>query len=375
MLYKDFKDKKISMLGLGCMRLPVVDGNNGEIDKLKAAEMISYALKNGVNYFDTAWGYHEGTSEPVLGELMGKHPRESYYLASKFPGYDLSNMGKVEEIFEAQLKRCCVDYFDFYLFHNVCELNINAYLDENNGILRYLLKQKERGKIKHLGFSSHGSMEILKRFLGAYGEHMEFCQLQVNYLDWKYQKAEEKVRFVAEAGLPIWVMEPLRGGRLVDIKEKDELVKLRPKESVPAWAFRFLQTLPEVTVVLSGMSDMEQLKENIETFSINAPLNDYEMNKLLDIATRIVNGVPCTKCRYCTSKCPKKLDIPWLISLYNEHVFTDKGFYAPMTLSSMSREEQPDCCIGCGNCEKVCPQGIKISEIMKDFVNMLGTEE
>jgi predicted aldo/keto reductase-like oxidoreductase len=191
MIYKNFQDIKLSSLGMGCMRLPV-DANK-EIDMAATAEMVEYAISRGVNYFDTAWGYHGGKSELAMGEILSHYPRESFYLASKFPGYDLKNMGKVEEIFEEQLRKCKVDYFDFYLFHNVCELNIDAYLDESYGIFEFLQKQLENGRIKHLGFSTHGTLETMGRFLDKYGKYMEFCQIQLNWLDWEFQNAKEKV--------------------------------------------------------------------------------------------------------------------------------------------------------------------------------------
>lgn len=273
MINRKFQNMELSGLGLGMMRLPVLDGDDGAVDETAAAEMIEYAYKNGVNYFDTAWGYHEGNSELVAGKYLSGYPRESYYLASKFPGYDLSNMGKVEEIFERQLEKCRTGYFDFYLFHNVYEGNIDAYLDSQYGILEYLLKQKENGRIRHLGFSAHGSVEVIRRFLEAYGQHMEFCQLQLNYMDWHFQNACQKAEMMQEAGIPIWVMEPLRGGKLA--KASGELVaamqSLRPKETVPGWAFRFLQSIPGVTVVLSGMSNLEQLKANIATWETDEP--------------------------------------------------------------------------------------------------------
>ncbi len=165
MLYNDFQGIKLSSLGLGCMRLPCAEGRDGSPDEEKVFEMVDLAIKNGVNYFDTAWGYHEGASERAIGKALARYPRESFYLADKFPGYDLSNMDKVESIFEEQLSKCGVSYFDFYLFHNVCERNIDAYLDEKYGILEYLLKQKENGRIKHLGFSAHGDLPVLERFL------------------------------------------------------------------------------------------------------------------------------------------------------------------------------------------------------------------
>lgn len=177
MIYREFQDLRLSDLGLGCMRLPVIDGDDARVDQAAVEQMVAEAMDKGVNYYDTAWGYHGGNSETAIGKALAAYPRDSFCLADKFPGYDLSNMDKVEEIFEAQLKKCQVEYFDFYLFHNVCEMNIDAYLDPKYGILDYLLKQKANGRIRHLGFSCHGALPVLKRFLDACGEHMEFCQL------------------------------------------------------------------------------------------------------------------------------------------------------------------------------------------------------
>ena len=376
MIYKNFQNHKLSALGFGAMRLPVIGGDDSKIDATAAEKMVDYAMEHGINYYDTAWGYHGGQSELVIGRALKRYPRESYYLATKFPGYDLSNMDKVEEIFKKQLKKCGVEYFDFYLFHNVCEMNIDAYLDDKYGIYRYLMKQKRAGRIRHLGFSAHGSYDVMKRFLEAYGEGMEFCQIQLNYLDWNFQDAKGKLELLAEHQLPVWVMEPLRGGKLAELSEEDaELLKnLRPDESVPAWAFRFLQSIPGVTMVLSGMSNSEQLRENIQTFEEEKPLNSKEMEKLLKIANNMVEKIalPCTACRYCVSHCPQGLDIPALLALYNEHCVTDGGFIAPMALSAIPEEKRPGACIGCRSCEAVCPQQIKVSEAMADFVRKLG---
>ena len=172
MIYRSFQDLRLSGLGLGMMRLPTLEGNDAQIDETLTEKMIDYAYTHGINYFDTAWGYHAGNSELMAGKFLSRYPRESYYLATKFPGYDNSNMPKVKEIFERQLEKCQTPYFDFYLFHNVYEGNIDDYLDPKFGILDYLLKQKKNGRIKHLGFSLHGSVEVLKRFLDASGEHM-----------------------------------------------------------------------------------------------------------------------------------------------------------------------------------------------------------
>ena len=371
MIKKEFQDLSLSMLGLGAMRLPVLDGDDAKIDEAAVEKMVDYAMEQGINYYDTAWGYHSGNSEIIMGKALSKHPRESFYLATKFPGYDLSNMPKVEEIFEKQLEKCGVEYFDFYLFHNVCEMNIDAYLDdEKYGIDTYLRKQKENGRIRHLGFSAHGNLEVMRRFLEKYGDHMEFCQIQLNYLDWSFQDAEGKVKLLKEYGIPVWVMEPLRGGRLAKLSEADEakLTALRPDEKVPAWAFRFIQTLPQVKVVLSGMSNFEQLRENIETFETEKPLKEKEMQELMSVAAGMLDGsLPCTACRYCTTHCPKGLNIPELISLYNEHRFSGGGFIAPMVVSTLPEDKRPTACIGCRSCEKVCPQQIRISEAMADF--------
>ena len=375
MLYKDFQGMKLSALGMGTMRLPVIDGKDEKIDSTAAEELVAYAMEHGVNYYDTAWGYHGGNSEIVMGNALSKYPRENYYLATKFPGYDLSNMPKVKEIFEEQLKKCQVDFFDFYLFHNVCEMNIDAYLNPEYQIFEYLMEQKKAGRIRHLGFSAHGSCDVMKRFLDAYGKDMEFCQIQLNYLDWSFQDAKAKMELLKEWNLPVWIMEPLRGGKLAKLPEESakQLKALRPDEEIPAWSFRFLQSIPNVVVTLSGLSNFEQLEENIRTFETEKPLSDEEMKTLLSVADGLLDGtLPCTACHYCGSHCPKGLDIPMLLDLYNEHSFSGGGFLAPMALMAVEQEKHPSACIGCRSCEKVCPQQIKISEAMSDFAGMLG---
>ena len=238
------------------------------------------------------------------------------------------------------------------------------------------MEQKKNGRIRHLGFSCHGAMPVLKRFLEAYGKDMEFCQLQLNYIDWTFQGGKEKVDLLNEYRIPVWVMEPLRGGRLARLSEKEAapLKAMRPDETIPAWAFRFLQSIPNVTMVLSGMSDLEQMKANLDTFQTEAPLNEKEMDGLMEVAGGMVSqtALPCTACHYCVSHCPKGLNIPELLALYNEHSFTGGGFLAPMALSAIPQDKWPSACIGCRSCEKVCPQQLKISEAMSDFTAKLG---
>ena len=375
MIYKEFKGKKLSALGMGCMRLPTY-GEDKTIDEAKTAEMFDYAIKNGINYFDTAWGYHDGKSELVVGKLLEKYPRESFYLASKFPGYSKDTWGRAKEIFEKQLEKCRVDHFDFYLIHNVSEGNIDAYLDEKYGDVMYFVKMREEGKIGHLGFSTHANLENMRRFLDKYGKYMEFCQIQLNWLDWRLQKAEAKVAMMKEYGnIPVWVMEPVRGGKLATLDEAyaKQLQAHREDESIPAWAFRFIQSIPEVCVTLSGMSDFEQVKANIKTFSEEKPLSGDEWNTLMSIADSMVGRktLNCTACRYCTTYCPQGLDIPRIIEHYNEHTVSGRSEVSPRMIASYAEDKLPTACIGCRSCEEVCPQNIEISEMMSDFAAKL----
>lgn len=355
MLYHDFKGLKLSALGLGCMRFPKTGEAPSDVNVPLVEEMFDYAIKNGINYFDTAYPYHGGTSEALVGNILSKYPRDSFYLATKFPGFKPEMMAQVTEIFQEQLDRCAVDYFDFYLLHNVCESSIDDYCNDTYGVMKHILQQKREGKIRHLGFSTHGSLRTMERFLMTYGKELEFCQIQLNYLDWELQNAKAKVDLIRSFGLDVWVMEPVRGGKLakLDDSHESELKQLRPDESIPAWAFRFLQTLPNVGVVLSGMSDMQQLQENISIFSESKPLDSQEISCLMNIAADMIrqDQVPCTQCGYCLEHCVQNLPIPELIQKYNN-----------------KEEAQFVECIACRNCESACPQGIAISEIMQKLV-------
>lgn len=374
MLYKEFHDKKLSALGLGCMRFPMLENkqNDGDIDFEKTAEMFDVAYKSGINYFDTAWGYHNGMSEPTVGKILSKYPRDSFYLATKFPGYDLNNMGKAEEIFNKQLSRLQTEYVDFYLIHTVSDTNIEHYLnDEKYGDFSYFVEQKRLGRIKHIGFSIHANLDIMKRFLAAYGEHIDFVQIQLNYMDWNYQEAKAKVELLNELDIPIWVMEPVRGGRLATIDEKysAKLSQLRADETAPSWAFRFLQSVKGVTMVLSGMSSMEQLVENIKTFSENKPLTDGEFETLVSIGDSMAgkNTLPCTSCNYCTAYCPSGLNIPFYTKLYNSRLLAELDKTSPIEASTLEGNVPPTECIGCQACEGVCPQQIEISKMMSEL--------
>lgn len=361
MLYYKFKDLKLSTLGLGCMRFPLTGSEQSDVDEAATAKIVDHAIQNGINYFDTAWPYHGGKSEIIMGKLLKAYPRDSFYLATKFPAFDIEKMKDAKAIFEKQLEKCGVEYFDFYLCHNVCERNIEWFLDPELGVVEYLIQQKKAGRIRHLGFSTHGSRAVIKRFLDAFGDELEFCQIQLNYLDWKLQSAKEKVELLNRYNIPVWVMEPVRGGKLAQLSEEetDKLAALRPGSTAPEWAFRFLQSVKGVTMVLSGTSDLKQLQENIATFSESKPLSDSEFSALMEIADGMIarNAVPCTGCSYCVDCCTQGLPIPELIKAYN-----DKKKPTGIT---------PDACIGCQGCESVCPQGIKIFQIMEHFNRML----
>lgn len=370
MIYSNFQDKKLSLLGFGAMRLPTRE--DGSVDEELVRDMTKYAMDNGVNYFDTAFPYHGGHSEVVMGKVLGEYPRDSYFLATKYPGHQIGSSYNPAEIFEEQLRKCGVDYFDFYLLHNVYENSMDVYLDPKWGIIDYFKEQKRLGRIKHLGFSTHAKLEGLEQFLDACGEDMEFCQIQLNYLDWTLQDAKGKYELLTERGIPVFVMEPVRGGKLasLDAENETKLKDLRPDESIPAWGFRFLQGLPNVKMVLSGMSNMEQMMDNVKTFTEEKPLSNQETDMLLEIAEGMKNSIPCTACKYCTSGCPMGLDIPGLIATYNEIRFAPV-VNSVMHLQAMSADKQPSACMACGKCSQICPQGIDIPQVMKDFAEAL----
>ncbi|MBQ1234212.1 MAG: aldo/keto reductase [Oscillospiraceae bacterium] len=373
MIYRDFQDKQLSLLGFGTMRLPQTE--QGTIDQPAFEAMVDEAVKAGVNYFDTAQPYHGGKSEIATGLALKKYPRESFYLATKYPGHQLAESYDPEAVFEDQLKKCGVEYFDFYLLHNVCESSIGVYKDPKWGILDYFVKQKELGRIKHLGFSSHGGLDNLKEFLDYCGEHMEFCQIQLNYMDWTLQRAKEKVEMLNAAGIPVWVMEPVRGGALANLADvhAEKLAQFDADASPASFGFRFLQDIPGVTMVLSGMSNMEQTLDNLNTFKEYNPLSDAEKECVLAIAEELKDSVPCTRCRYCVDGCPMGLDIPTLIASYNESR-VEMQLNIGIFVESLPEDKRPSACIGCGACTHICPQNIDIPGIMEEFAQKLSKQ-
>ncbi|MDO4939024.1 MAG: aldo/keto reductase [Lachnospiraceae bacterium] len=352
MIYTDLCGERVSLLGLGCMRFPKLE--NGEIDKNQVAQMLVHGFEAGLNYIDTAWPYHDGQSEVVLGELLQEYPRDSYYLADKFPGHQHLPDSHPQAIFEKQLEKCRTDHFDFYLLHNVAEGTAGVYEDPQWGIIDYFLEQKKLGRIRHLGFSCHGRVPLLAKFLEKHADEMEFCQIQFNYLDWTMQNAKEKYELLKKYNMPIIVMEPLRGGKLADDVES---------------SFRWIQGFDQVRVVLSGMSSLAQLDQNLEIFSERKPMTEDEISALLDKAETLKAGVPCTGCGYCKAGCPMELDIPEILATYNDALYY-KSVNVSMFLEALAEDKRPGACIGCGACASICPQQIDIPDVMKKFSEM-----
>lgn len=373
MIYSDFQNEKLSLLGFGTMRLPCLA--DGSIDENQVAEMTRLAMEAGVNYFDTAYPYHGGQSERVMGRVLSKYPRDSYNLATKYPGHQILSDGyNPAAIFEEQLEKCGVDYFDFYLLHNVNEKSMEVYMDPQWGIVDYFKEQKRLGRIRHLGFSSHAQVEGLEKFLDYCGQDMEFCQIQLNYMDWMLQKAKEKYELLTARGIPVWVMEPVRGGMLASLREDNSarLKAIRPEATDASWGFRFLQGLPNVKMVLSGMSNLAQMQDNLATFARRDTLNPEETELLLSIARGMMDSIPCTACRYCCEGCPKGLDIPALLAVYNELRVTPT-VNAAMRVEFLPEEKKPTACIACGKCARSCPQNIDIPRALKELAEKLTT--
>lgn len=358
--------EQISLLGFGVMRLPTIGGDAGKIDYPAAQALIDRAMEAGINYFDTAFGYHEGNSEVFLGEALSRYPRDSYYIATKMPPWPLTSEQDVHTIFETQLKRLQVDYFDFYLLHNVSVKHLEIF--ERFKVLDFLKEKQKEGKLRHLGFSFHDRPELLRKMMELHP--WDFAQIQLNYLDWEDQNAKEQYEILTERGIPVTIMEPVRGGALADLPEESVRVlqQANPNASVASWAIRFAAQLPGVLTVLSGMSNREQLEDNIATLSPLVPLSPQEnqaIEKAVDIFRR--NGaIPCTACRYCMD-CPFGVDIPKTFALYNHYQHTKKtiSFEAGY---EMLAENGPESCTACQACVEKCPQNIAIPERMQTVI-------
>ena len=370
MIYSDFNGISLSRLGFGCMRF-ATDPVTGAIDQDRVNTMFDLAIKDGVNYFDTAYPYLGGNSEIAVAEALRKYPRDSYYLADKFPGHSLP--GPVDNIalFNVSLRKCETDHFDFYLLHNINEWSVKIYESEDYHIIPDVLKLRDEGKIRHLGFSFHGGPDLLEYVLNKYDGMFEFVQIQCNYLDWTLQNAKRKYEIITEHGLGVWVMEPCRGGKLAVLSEENsaKLKAFRPDASDASYAFRFLQGLDNIKMVLSGMNEVSQVEDNLNTFREYDPLTEDETSVLFEIAESLKKGVPCTQCRYCCAGCPMELDIPYLLECYNDYKYAATTT-ASVRIDGLAEEKKPSACIGCGQCAHACPQGIDVPSALAELAEM-----
>lgn len=367
MQYKEFKDDvSLSMLGMGAMRLPV-KGSDAEIDYEKAEAIIDAAMKNGINYYDTAYIYHGGKSEEFLGKALKKYPRSSFYVADK---YNLQAEPDFERQFAKQLDRLQMDSIDFYLLHGIQDSFAEEILA--NGCIDYFDRMKTEKKIRYLGFSFHGSPQMLQKILKAYP--WDFAQMQLNYYDWYCGDAETLYEMLEQANIPIMVMEPVHGGMLADLRPEAAKVlhKLEPSRSQASWAMRWVMSHPQVQVVLSGMSNPEQLADNAATFDDAKALNGEEMMVVREAALLqyAAVAVACTGCRYCCPNCPMELDIPLLLRAYNEAKIG--GAWRLTSVLALPEEKRPTSCIGCGVCMKHCPQSFDIPGYMNEMKKMMN---
>lgn len=366
---KTFKDEiQLSRLGMGVMRLPILEGNEAKIDYEKAEQLISHCMEQGINYYDTAYIYHGGKSEEFLGKALAKYPRDSFYVADK---YNFQAQPDYCKQFQEQLVRLNMDRIDFYLLHGLQDTFAEEMI--GNGCISYFDQMKKDGKIKYLGFSFHGTAELLKKLLKLYS--WDFVQIQFNYYDWYFTDAKELYEILEQAQIPVMVMEPVHGGLLANLTEKaaDKLKPMNSELSLASWAMRWVMGYDNIQVVLSGMSDDIQVYDNIKTFSEAVPLTDEEKEEIKEAVEmqKATITVPCTECRYCTPNCPQGLDIPFLLESYNKAKVG--GVWRIRHLKQMPEEKSPAACIGCKACTKHCPQGFEIPKYIKELDEMLST--
>jgi len=361
-------DLDIPILSMGCMRLPVKTPGGEAIDYERAQEVIDYAMANGVNYFDTAAGYHAMGSEPFVGQALQKYPRESYLLATKLSCWFIADGETTfEDYFAEQQERLKTDYFDFYLVHCINDAVIKVV--EEQKLYDTLVRYKKEGKIKNLGFSFHGSLELLERVVKEY--EWDFAQIQFNYLDAEYGNSMKEYEILRAAGIPVIVMEPVRGGCLADLCRKSNsiLKAVESDRSIASWAIRYAASFPGVLTVLSGMSSLEQIEDNIKTMSDFTPLGDAHMAALKKAAAEFKEfyNVPCTSCKYCMDTCPSKVNVPELIKLHSEYkLHKDENEYKRKYVK-IDDGTRAEACVGCTSCEDKCPQNILITDIMDEM--------
>jgi predicted aldo/keto reductase-like oxidoreductase len=366
------KQEDVSLLGFGCMRFPTND--DGSINEPLATRMMHYAIEHGVNYIDTAYPYHGGHSETFVKEVIRNLPRESFYLADKLPLWDCKTNEDVDRIFHEQLQKCGVDYFDFYLIHavNKGRLKQTKELD----LLPQLEQYRSEGKIRNLGFSFHDDLATFKEWVDLYD--WDFVQIQLNYMDIHHQQGMEGYHILTEKNIPVVIMEPVKGGSLAKFHPSVEakLKAVRPDDSIASWAFRWVGSLPNVKVILSGMSTMEQVEDNVKTFTAFQPLDNKEQELLDEVRQDLLalTKVDCTSCNYCMP-CPHGVDIPGNFRIFNQHAMYQNDRHANWAVGQLqSQDAYADQCIFCGECLDKCPQHIEIPDRLADFVSYLDDQ-
>jgi len=370
MHYRNFtKDNiQISPLGFGCMRFPVFDDDSGKIDEEKAIEMIRYAIDSGVNYIDTAYSYHQENSEYLVGKALKDGYREKTYVATKLPCWLIKTYEDFDKYLGEQLEKLDIDCIDFYLLHSI-DKNRWEILKELN-VFKFLEQAKKSGKINYIGFSFHDELEVFKEIVDCYD--WDFCQIQLNYVDRNYQAGEEGLEYAYNKGVSVVIMEPIKGGKLSNPSfEINELWDTSEIKRTPAeWALRWVLNHKEVSILLSGMSTIEQVKENINTASNAKP--KHLSKKELEIIDKVTNiyqekvKVGCTGCEYCLP-CPKNISIPNIFEIYNElYVFDSEENSKDIYKTYIEKQIDALNCIECGQCESMCPQNIEIRRHLKD---------
>ena len=376
--------KIMSKLGMGLMRLPLMDENDQtSIDYEEVNKMVDAYMDAGFDYFDTAFVYHEGVGEAAFRKcVVERYPRESFKIATKLPLFVITEESQLEPIFAQQLENCGVEYFDYYMLHNVSGFTENAW--KNVDLYSFIQKKKEEGYIKHIGISTHGNAEFLEEILFEHPE-LEFVLLQINYLDWEDEGIESRkcLEVARKYNKQVMIMEPYKGGFLADVPEEAEKImkEYNPDRSVVSWAMRFVANIEDVEVVLTGASNLEQLESNIREFNDADPLNDEEM-EIISQVSEIINSnitVDCTKCRYCVDTCPEDIDIAKIFDLYNKHKLLETDEWtqfgnAYLNYSKLDGVGIASDCIECENCIEECPQQINIPEVLKDVAKTFETE-
>ena len=346
----------IPQLGLGCMRLPT---DNDTIDYAHAQKIVDYAMKNGVNYFDTAYMYHDGEAQYFLGKALAKYPRASYFLTNKLPIWYCKEPSDMEKIFQDQLQRCRTSYFDFYFMHSMNDEHWK--MAKELGLVEFMKQKKNEGSAKAIGFSFHGTLPLLEEMVEA--ADWDFVQLQLNYLDWDNQNAKAFYEVLEKKGIPCFVMEPVRGGYLATLTPSAQKVfqKAAPERSMVSWAYQWLLSKPNVKVVLTGASSLEQFVENVSLFNTLSPLSEKEA-VVIDNAIRELNAiptVPCTGCRYCM-ECPAGVDIPAVFAAYNYRASHHTMAQVRKKYEEIPAGNRADACVSCRVCCDKCPQSIDI---------------